>query len=117
MKLLEKMFSEPKFRSLLSNHLKESWMLRPEDVAAPGKVGEMYRRLDRQLRSLGSDRHGTAAVISPFLETFRQHIHMLSHKIYHIIVPQVKTCIHLTTFQGDVYIHARESKTGYRPGI
>lgn len=49
-----KLFSGSKFRNLLSEQLKNNWMLRPEEVASPGKVEEMYRRLDRQLKSLGS---------------------------------------------------------------
>ena len=53
-RLLEKLFSGSKFRQLLSGQLKAGWMLRPEEVASPGRVEEMYRRLDRQLRSLES---------------------------------------------------------------
>ncbi len=52
MHTLAKMFSGTKFRHLLSEHIKNNWMLRPEDVASPEKVEELYRRLDRQLRGL-----------------------------------------------------------------
>lgn len=49
---LENAFSQPLFQQLLNGQLKHSWTLRPEDVAAPGKVEELYNRLNRQLRSL-----------------------------------------------------------------
>lgn len=52
MHTLAKMFSGSKFRHVLSNHIKGGWMLRPEEVASPEKVEELYRRMDRQLKGL-----------------------------------------------------------------
>ena len=49
---LNRMFSQPLFQRLLSGQLKNSWTLRPEDVASAGKVEELYGRLNRQLKSL-----------------------------------------------------------------
>lgn len=52
MQALEKLFSGDDFRELLAGALKNSWTLDPEDVAVPGRVEELYRRLDRQLKGL-----------------------------------------------------------------
>lgn len=52
MRLFEKIFSGTKFRSILSAQLKNNWMLRPEELASPGRVEELYRRLDSQMKSL-----------------------------------------------------------------
>ena len=52
LRLLEKLFSGKEFQQFLSGQLREAWLLRPEEVAVPGKVEEMYRRLDRQLKGL-----------------------------------------------------------------
>lgn len=49
---LEKLFSGKAFRSLIAGQLKNSWTLRPEDLTTPGKVEELYRRMDRQLKGL-----------------------------------------------------------------
>jgi len=49
---LQKFFSKPEFKNLLLNELKEQWLLTPEEVSEPGKVGELYRKLDSQLKSL-----------------------------------------------------------------
>lgn len=49
---LERLFSGHAFRELLSGQFKNFWTLKPEEVAVPGKVEEMYRRLDRQLKGL-----------------------------------------------------------------
>lgn len=49
---LERLLSGNPFRELLAGTLKEGWTLNPQDVASPGRVEELYRRLDRQLRGL-----------------------------------------------------------------
>lgn len=49
---LQKLFAKPEFKNLLLNELKNQWLLTPEDVSEPGKVGELYRKLDSQLKNL-----------------------------------------------------------------
>lgn len=50
--LLRGLLKSKGLQELLQANLKESWTLRPEDVADAKKVEDMYHRLDRQLRSL-----------------------------------------------------------------
>ncbi|MCI9144641.1 MAG: flagellar hook-length control protein FliK [Lachnospiraceae bacterium] len=50
--VLEKLFSGKAFRELMKGQMKNNWMLRPEELMTPGKVDELYRRMDRQLKSL-----------------------------------------------------------------
>jgi len=52
MQLLEKLFSGSGFRELLTSQLKKRWTVSPREVADPGKVEELYRRLDNQLKHL-----------------------------------------------------------------
>ena len=54
MRTLANMFSRPSFKKLLNGQLKKMWTVRPRDVAEPGKVEELYRRLDRQLKGLSN---------------------------------------------------------------
>ena len=49
---LHKLLGGKEFQKLLAVQLKEMWTLRPEEVARPEKVDELYRRLDRQLKGL-----------------------------------------------------------------
>lgn len=51
---LHKLFAKPEFKNLLLNELKNQWMLTPDEVTEPGKVGELYRKLDSQLKSLAN---------------------------------------------------------------
>lgn len=39
-------------QNVLSQAFKDFWSLRPEDVAEPGRVNELYDRMDRQLKQL-----------------------------------------------------------------
>ncbi len=54
MGILAKMFSKPAFQKLLNGQLKKMWTVSPREVAEPGKIEELYRRLDRQLKSLSN---------------------------------------------------------------
>lgn len=49
---LHRIFSGSDFNRLLTESLKRLWTVRPEELAAPGKVEELYRRMDRQLKGL-----------------------------------------------------------------
>lgn len=49
---LHRIFSGEDFKNLLNASLKSLWTVRPEELASPGKVEELYRRMDRQLKSL-----------------------------------------------------------------
>ena len=46
------LLSQKGIRTLLTDTLRNSWMLKPEEVADPDKVNSLYKRLDSQLKSL-----------------------------------------------------------------
>ena len=50
---LHRIFSGSEFRAFMENQLKALWSVRPEEVAQPGRMEELYRRMDRQLKELG----------------------------------------------------------------
>lgn len=49
---IEKLFAGKSFRALMTSQLKKFWTVSPKEIATPGKVEDLYRRLDRQLKSL-----------------------------------------------------------------
>lgn len=49
---MQKLFGGKAFQNILTSQLKEMWTLRPEDVSQPEKVGELYRRIERQMKGL-----------------------------------------------------------------
>lgn len=52
MQVLANMFSQPSFQKLLNGQLKKMWTVSSKEVAEPGKIEELYRRLDKQLKGL-----------------------------------------------------------------
>lgn len=49
---VSELFSDKTFQKLFTEQLREQWTLRPEEIAQSGKVEELYRRMNRQLRGL-----------------------------------------------------------------
>lgn len=49
---VRELFSDKTFQKLFTEQLREQWTLRPEEVAQSGKIEELYRRMNRQLRGL-----------------------------------------------------------------
>lgn len=49
---MQKLFSGKEFQAVLTEQLKAQWTLQPEEVSQPGKVEDLYRRLDRQFKGL-----------------------------------------------------------------
>ncbi len=50
--LLRSVLGNKDLQSLVKDNLQKLWTIRPEEVADAGKVEELYRRLDKQLKSL-----------------------------------------------------------------
>ena len=46
--LLDKLFGEDEFKSIVKNELMNNWTLKPEEVADNNKVQELYKRLNEQ---------------------------------------------------------------------
>lgn len=49
---LHQIFSGREFHELLAGQLKNLWTIKPDELNTPGKVEELYRRMDRQLKGL-----------------------------------------------------------------
>lgn len=45
-------FADKEIRKLLTDQLKEQWLLRPEELSEPEKVEQLYRRVNRQLKGM-----------------------------------------------------------------
>ncbi len=51
---MHKVFSGKEFRELLNGQLKNLWTITPDEVSEPGKVDELYQRLNKQLKALSA---------------------------------------------------------------
>lgn len=113
MKLLEKMFSGSRFRTLLNHALKGNWMLRPEEVSAPGRVEEMYRRLDRQLKSLGSALENagqTGSTAYRAVASMSQNLDFLQQLNQMYTYVQLPLRLQQRDAQGELYVYTNKKK-------
>lgn len=119
MHALAKMFSGTKFRHALSEHIKGNWMLRPEDVASPDKVEELYRRLDRQLKGLtdalehagqtGSAAYKAAVSMSSNIDFLQQINQMYAYV-------QLPLKLQQREAQGELYVYTNRKKMAGNDG-
>ncbi len=118
-RLLEKLFSGSKFRQLLSGQLKAGWMLRPEEVASPGRVEEMYRRLDRQLRSLESALESagqTGGTAYRAVSSMSQNLDFLQQLNQMYTYVQLPLRLQQRDAQGELYVYTNKKKLTSQDG-
>lgn len=119
MKQLEKLFSSTRFRSLLSTQLKNNWMLRPEEMASPGKVAEMYNRLDRQLKLLGSalEHAGQSETVAyRAVSSMSQNLDFLQQVNQMYTYVQLPLRLQHRDAQGELYVYTNKKKLSSQDG-
>lgn len=119
MHALERLFSGENFRAFFADSFKADWVLRPEELAVPGKVEELYRRLDRQLKGLtgalenagqtGSEAFRAAASMSQNVDFLQQLNQMYSY---------VQLPLHLQQrdAHGDLYVYTNKKNLAKKDG-
>ena len=119
MQALERLFSGDHFRTFFANVFKADWTLRPEELAVPGKVEELYRRLDRQLKGLanalenagqrGSEAYQAASSMSQSVDFLQQLNQMYSY---------VQLPLHLQQREahGDLYVYTNKKNLAKKDG-
>lgn len=119
MHALERLFSGENFRAFFADKFKADWMLRPEELAVPGKVEELYRRLDRQLKGLagalenagqsGSGAYQAAASMSQNVDFLNQLNQMYSYV-------QLPLRLQQRTAHGDLYVYTNKKNLARKDG-
>ncbi len=108
-----RLFSRQSFRALLTETLKSSWMLKPQELENPGRVEELYRRMDRQLKSLsgaleeagqnGSTAFRAASSMSQNIDFLQQVNQMYSYV-------QLPFRLQHGEAHGELYVYANKKK-------
>lgn len=116
---LQQLLSGKGLRTLLSDTIKNSWTVRPQDVADPDKVGELYKRLDRQLKSLtqtletvgqsGSEAYRAASNMSQNIDFLQQVNQMYTY---------VQLPLHMQqgNAHGDLYVYTNKRNLAGKDG-
>ncbi len=117
--MLEKLFSGGHIRRLLAGQLKNSWMLRPEEIASPGKVEELYRRLDRQLKTLGSaleEAGQTGSAAYRATAAMSQNVDFLQQVNQMYAYVQLPLRLQHRDAHGELYVYTNKKKMSDRDG-
>lgn len=116
---MQKLFGGKAFQNILTSQLKEMWTLRPEDVSRPEKVGELYRRIDRQMKGLmqaleaggqeNSQAYRAAANLSQNVDFMNQINQMYTY---------VQLPLHLQQSEahGDLYVYTNKRSLAHNDG-
>ena len=117
--LAQKLVSSGEFKEIMTNWLKDSWMLKPQDVADPGKVQELYRRLDRQLKSLaqtlenGGQSAGTAFRA---VTNLSQNVDFLNQVNQMYAYVQIPLRLRQGDTNGELYVYTNKKNLAAREG-
>lgn len=105
--------------TLITDVLKNSWMLRPDDVEDPNKVGDLYRRLDRQLKGLtqtlenvgqgGSEAYRAASGMSQNIDFLQQLNQMYTYV-------QLPLRLQQGNAHGDLYVYTNKKNLAAKDG-
>lgn len=116
---LERLFSGGNFRQLLAGALKEGWVVKPQELAEPGKVEELYRRLDRQLRGIadalenagqsGSTAFRATSAMSQNIDFLQQLNQMYSYV-------QLPLRLQQRDAHGDLYVYTNKRNLASKDG-
>lgn len=116
---LHRIFSGDEFRNMLTESLKHLWTVRPEELAENGKVEELYRRMDRQLKSLSNALEtGGQAESAAYRATtsMTQNIDFLNQ--LNQMYAYVQLPLHLSQgdAHGDLYVYANKRSLAEKGG-
>ena len=111
--VLERLFFGRGFRELMKGQLKSSWMLRPEELTEPGKVEELYRRMDRQLKNLANVMENagqTSSTAFKAVATMSQNVDFLQqlNQIYAYV--QLPLRLQQGEAHGELYVYTNKKK-------
>lgn len=97
----------------MKGQLKSSWMLRPEELTEPGKVEELYRRMDRQLKNLANVMENagqTSSTAFKAVATMSQNVDFLQqvNQIYAYV--QLPLRLQQGEAHGELYVYTNKKK-------
>lgn len=116
---LHRIFAGGEFKSLLTESLKSLWLIQPEELEEPGKVEDLYRRMDRQLKSLaqalenGGQAESTAYKAVTTMAQNVDFLNQLNQMYTYIQLP-----LHLSQGEahGDLYVYANKKSLADKDG-
>ena len=116
---LHRVFSGDAFRNLLLDTLKRNWTVSPEELTESGKVEELYRRMDRQLKSLSHALEaggGTESAAFRAVTSMTQNIDFLNQLNQLYTYVQLPLHLRQGDTQGELYVYANKKNLAENDG-
>ncbi len=114
-----KLLSGKAFQELLTGALKDKWTIRPEELSSPGKVEDLYRHLDRQLRALaGALEEAGQSSSAAFRATtsLSQNVDFLQQVNQMYAYVQLPLKLQNREAHGELYVYANRKRLASREG-
>lgn len=116
---LHRIFAGGEFKTLLTESLKSLWLIQPEELEEPGKLEDLYRRMDRQLKSLTQAlENGGQAESAAYraASTMTQNIDFLNQ--LNQMYTYIQLPLHLSQGEahGDLYVYANKKSLADKNG-
>lgn len=108
-----RLFSRQAFRELLTDTLKNAWTLKPRELEDPGRVEELYRRMDKQLKSLTGALEGAGQNNSTAFRaasSMSQNIDFLQQVNQMYSYVQLPLKLQNGEAHGELYVYANKKK-------
>lgn len=116
---LQLLLSGKGLRTLLADTIKNAWTVRPQEVADPNKVEDLYKRLDRQLKGLtqtletvgqsGSEVYKAASNMSQNIDFLQQVNQMYTYV-------QLPLRMQQGNAHGDLYVYTNKRNLARKDG-
>lgn len=117
--LLEGLLGGREARKLLTEGLSRLWTIEPKDVADSGKVGELYSRLDRQLKSLAQnlEQNGqNQSAAFKAVSNMNQNLDFLQQINHAYTYVQLPLRLQQGNAHGDLYVYTNKRNLSARDG-
>ena len=117
--LLEGLLGGSETRKLLTEGLSRLWTIEPKDVADPGKVEELYSRLDRQLKALAQnlEQNGqNQSAAFKAVSNMNQNLDFLQQINHAYTYVQLPLRLQQGNAHGDLYVYTNKRNLSARDG-
>lgn len=119
MRALGKLFSGGNFKALLTGTLRNGWTLDPREVAEPGRVEELYNRLNRQLKGLTQALENagqTESTAFRAVSSMSQNVDFLQQLNQMYAYVQLPLRLQQRDAHGDLYVYSNKKNLAGKDG-
>ncbi len=116
---IRELLRDPDLQRLVNGQLQKQWMISPEETADAGKVEELYKRLEKQLKGLsqlledvGQPQHSAARAV----DNMRQNLDFMQQINQNYVYLQLPLKLSRGEAHGDLYVYTNKRNLAQSEG-